>query len=191
MIDKKILTAAAAVEMIHQASLVHDAIADEKLSPMRINKSLLAGDYLLAGGWRLAVSADATMATQLAETIQQMAAGQALQLLKTYKADPYNEIYQTVITQKTAVLFAFCAQTGARLAGADIQKINACRDFGLNFGRGFQIIDDIEDGEFDKNHWPKARAEAKGYLRLAQKQAPAENLAGLPAYYLAKIAADI
>ncbi len=191
MIDKKILTAATAVEMIHQASLVHDAIADEKLSPVQINKYLLVGDYLLAGGWRLAASADAIMATQLAETIQQMAAGQALQLSKAYKADLNNEIYQTVITQKTAVLFAFCAQSGARLAGADIQEINAYRDFGLNFGLAFQILDDIQDGEFDANRRTQAQAEAEHYFQLAQKQASAKSLAGLPTYYLAKIAHDI
>jgi|GEM_PF-4850935 len=190
-IGDKALKMATAVELVHKASLLHDTLIDERLDAGDVRRYLLAGDYLLAAGLRLAASQDRHLAAEMALTIQQMAEGQAQQLSKAYVNDAADKIYQAVITQKTASLFAFSCRAGAKIAGFDNQRLKACERYGLNFGRAFQIIDDLIDGEFDTDRRPTALVEAKRYLRLAQKQALVENLAGLPGYYLTKIVPDI
>src|SRR5579862_1371128 len=68
--EEKVLAAAAGVELIHQASLAHDAITDDGLSETGLNLALLSGDRLMAVGFSLAAAADGWAVEQLAAAVQ-------------------------------------------------------------------------------------------------------------------------
>ncbi len=149
-----VATAAAAVELVHTATLVHDDINDH--SAMRRGQvavharwgrtfALLTGDYMFAKVYAMMaplgteankVMADAAVTLVEGETIQAKAAKAGVMDRETYKL---------VIERKTASLFIASAELGAILAGAD-EKTRAClREYGRYVGLTYQIVDDILD----------------------------------------------
>jgi|GEM_PF-37627 len=148
------LDLAAAVELLHTASLVHDDVVDEAAwrrgkEAARIcwgNKiSVLLGDYLFCRALsHLLLTAGRESLQQLFEVARQMCQGQVAELTEM-GPDLGEARYQEIIAAKTAALFRFCGEAGARCAGAMPETVTCFAEFGENFGLAFQLADDIQD----------------------------------------------
>ena len=146
---------AAVIEFIHTATLLHDDVVDE--SDLRRGRStanavwgnaasVLVGDFLYSRSFQLMVELErAEVMRILADTTNQIAEGEVLQLLHVRNPDTDEAAYLRVIERKTAVLFAAATRLGALLADADAATCDALHDFGLNLGYAFQIADDVLD----------------------------------------------
>ena len=146
---------AAVVEFIHTATLLHDDVVDE--SDLRRGRqtanavwgnaaSVLVGDFLYSRSFQLMVELDRPEVMRiLADTTNQIAEGEVLQLLHVRNPDTDEAAYLRVIERKTAVLFAAATRLGALLSGADAAVQQRLHDYGLNLGFAFQIADDVLD----------------------------------------------
>ena len=146
---------AAVVEFIHTATLLHDDVVDE--SDLRRGRktanavwgnaaSVLVGDFLYSRSFQLMVELDRMEVMRiLADTTNQIAEGEVLQLLHVRNPDTDEAAYLRVIERKTAVLFAAATRLGALLSGADATTCDALHEYGLNLGYAFQIADDVLD----------------------------------------------
>lgn len=146
---------AAVVEFIHTATLLHDDVVDE--SDLRRGRktanalwgnaaSVLVGDFLYSRSFQMMVEADDMRVMRLlADTTNQIAEGEVLQLLNVHNPDTDEAAYLRVIQRKTAVLFAAASRLGGLLAGVSAAQEQALADFGLNLGFAFQIADDVLD----------------------------------------------
>jgi octaprenyl-diphosphate synthase len=146
---------AAVVEFIHTATLLHDDVVDE--SDLRRGRrtanavwgnaaSVLVGDFLYSRSFQLMVELDRMEVMRiLADTTNQIAEGEVLQLLHVRNPDTDEAAYLRVIERKTAVLFAAATRLGALLAGADAKTCDALHEYGLQLGYAFQIADDVLD----------------------------------------------
>lgn len=152
--DKHILLASV-VEFIHTATLLHDDVVDnaelrrgqESSNAIWGNEaSVLIGDFLYSKSFSMAVKCDNIKILQtLSDATTDMAEGMVLELVKTSDIETGEEDYIHVIIDKTAVLIAAACQVGGILAGVDEEKEKALRDFGMNIGIAFQLMDDRMD----------------------------------------------
>src|SRR3989338_1359194 len=151
----KFYNLAAAIELIHSATLLHDDVVDDSKT-RRGNKtanaiwnnkvSILVGDYLFSVAFQLMVKSDnIKILDLLAKTSSIMADGEVLQLENSNNIAISQEKYFDIIFRKTAILFASATKTGALVSGAKTAEIKALQDFGKNLGMVFQIVDDILD----------------------------------------------
>jgi len=146
---------AAAVEFMHNATLLHDDVVDE--SDMRRGKpaarmiwgnkaSILVGDFLLGQAFMMMVeTGDIDSLGVLSAASAVMAEGEVFQLSKTGDLTTTPEDYAEVIRAKTAVLFQAACEVGAMAGGADAAGRKALADFGLELGNAFQLVDDALD----------------------------------------------
>jgi geranylgeranyl pyrophosphate synthase len=146
---------AAALEVLHTATLVHDDAIDH--SPLRrsrptINqlwsedKAILLGDYLLAQAEELvSETQDLRVVRLFARTIMTLAQGELGQAFTAFNLEQTREQYLARITAKTASLITLATQSGAILSRAPEDMTAALKDYGHNLGIAFQIIDDILD----------------------------------------------
>lgn len=147
--------AAAAAELIHMASLVHDDIIDNsdlRRKKPSVNKlwgrhfAVLSGDYLFArafgilSGNRLIRSMD-----YMVEAIENMCKGEILQAGNRFNLEISLDTYYEIITSKTAIFLKNCCKSGAAISGAVGEQVDAAGEFGLDLGLAFQIIDDVLD----------------------------------------------
>ena len=152
--DKTIQTAVA-LELLHNATLVHDDVVDS--SPTRrgekavhakwSNKvAVLVGDYMLA---RVINTIAEIRSTQILNIVSQLgsalSSGELLQLHANDSMWITEEQYFRIIDQKTAQLFACCAEAGAESCGATMRQTTALREYGKHLGICFQLKDDIFD----------------------------------------------
>jgi len=152
---KRMARAAASVEMLHLASLVHDDVIDSSefrrgLSSMHSafgNKiAVLAGDYMLAQSLIFVLEEeDRRIPQSLAKAASLLVAGEILEIDLARNTDISFEEYIRVIEGKTASLLVSCAKCGAILAGYNSEIVEESEKLGLHFGIAFQIIDDILD----------------------------------------------
>ena len=147
---------AAASELFHNATLLHDDVADKGterrghptiaalLGP---SAAVLVGDYWLARAVDLVVRTEHYgEAIQLySRTLTELAEGEMLQMEKASSADTSEEDYLRIIHCKTASLFCAAAETAALSVGASAAQSAAARAFADAFGIAFQIKDDILD----------------------------------------------
>lgn len=146
---------AAVVEFIHTATLLHDDVVDA--SDMRRGMdsanavwgneaSVLVGDFLYSRAFQMMVRAD-NMRIQgiFAEATNRIAEGEVLQLLNVHDPDTDETRYFDVIERKTAKLFEAAAEIGGVLAEADETQLAALREYGMQLGIAFQLIDDVLD----------------------------------------------
>jgi octaprenyl-diphosphate synthase len=146
---------AAAVELIHGATLLHDDVVDasalrrgEKTANViwGNKESVLVGDYLFAQAFELMVAAgDLKVLQSLSRASGVIAEGEVLQLATQKNLKATFEMYLAVVESKTAALFAAATQAGAIVAGADPRGEEALRSFGRNLGVAFQLVDDALD----------------------------------------------
>jgi octaprenyl-diphosphate synthase len=146
---------AAIIEFIHTSTLLHDDVVDE--SDLRRGRktanalwgnapSVLVGDFLYSRSFQLMVELDSMPVMQvLADTTNQIAEGEVLQLLHVHNPDTDEAAYLRVIERKTAVLFAAATRLGALQAGASAAVQQRMHEFGMNLGLAFQIADDVLD----------------------------------------------
>lgn len=147
--------AAALIELLHTATLVHDDVVDgafERRGFFSVNAlwknkiAVLIGDYLLSRGLLLAVDGKEFQLLRLvSNAVKDMSEGELLQIEKARRLDVDEKIYFEIIRQKTAVLIASCCACGAVSAGADEETIKKMWDFGEKTGIAFQLKDDLFD----------------------------------------------
>lgn len=146
---------AAAVELIHGATLLHDDVVDA--SDMRRGsqtanviwgnkESVLVGDFLFSRAFELMVAAENLNILQiLSNASGVIAEGEVLQLATQKNINATFEMYLAVVESKTAALFAAASRAGAVIAGASDQTEDALRRYGRNLGVAFQLVDDALD----------------------------------------------
>jgi geranylgeranyl pyrophosphate synthase len=151
---QSVVPMAAAIEMVHTATLVHDDINDHSLT--RRGKitvhahwgrtfALLAGDYLFTKVYELMAPYEAQYNIIMAAACTKLVEGETLQAAAAKAGDMDRETYKKIISRKTASLFEAGARMGAMLAGGDEQLIEALAAYAYNLGLTFQIVDDILD----------------------------------------------
>jgi geranylgeranyl pyrophosphate synthase len=150
-----LVTAAAGVELLHIASLVHDDTIDHAAvrrgkptlnSVMSVGGTILVGDFLFAQSAMLAArTGDVRVVGVFASTLGELCDGQLLELFDSHKLDQEIETYVRRIAGKTASLFAGAAEMGSVLGRAPESHIQQLREFASEVGLAFQIQDDIRD----------------------------------------------
>lgn len=158
---------ASVVEFIHTATLLHDDVVDSA-DLRRGNRSansvwgnqasVLVGDFLFAKSFSVMVGSESLKILQiLSDTTTQLAEGEILQLINTCDLEVDEQRYLQVVRDKTAILIAAACQVGGVLAGVDEQKELALREFGLEIGIAFQLMDDALDYVADQADFGKER----------------------------------
>ncbi|MEW2507863.1 polyprenyl synthetase family protein [Amycolatopsis sp. CA-161197] len=149
-----VLIAAAAVELVHLATLYHDDVMDEatmRRGAESVNArwdntvAILTGDFLFAHASRLVADLGTDAARIIAETFGELVTGQMRETVGPGPGDDPVEHYLTVIAQKTGSLIATSGRFGGMMSGAPEEYIQALRRFGDIIGTAFQISDDIID----------------------------------------------
>jgi len=159
-VDESTYRAAALVELLHTATLVHDDVVDDSdkrrglysIKALWKNRvAVLVGDFLLSRGLLLALRyKDYELLQVVSEAVRRMSEGELLQIEKARKLDINEETYFRIISDKTASLIASCTQCGATSANADPETRERMRLFGEKLGIAFQIRDDLFDyGQVD------------------------------------------
>jgi octaprenyl-diphosphate synthase len=148
-------TAAALIELLHTATLIHDDVVDEayerrgffSVNALWKSKiSVLVGDYLLSKGLLLAVDNNEYELLKIVSVaVKEMSEGELLQIQQSRKLKITEDIYYDIIRKKTAALIAACTACGAKSSGADDEMVEKMRLFGEYVGMAFQIKDDLLD----------------------------------------------
>jgi heptaprenyl diphosphate synthase len=187
-LDERVITGAAAIEMLHLATLVHDDVLDS--APIRRNQptvhttagnkaAIYLGDLILSR--YMEIMAEIAPSTDFlrgqASTVCEIVGGELLQESARHHAETTLDYYRKAIGGKTAALFRLACLTGVRLSAPSSQGANAqdpdpalletARAFGNHLGTAFQIMDDIAD--FDLAHdtgKPKLEDVADGIYTL-------------------------
>ena len=146
---------AAAVELLHIGTLVHDDVVDQAETRRGVvtvsklwghNIAVLVGDHLFAKSATLVCETDnIRVIKRFSETIMDLSSGQLNEHSMAYNLNQTKDGYLDCISLKTASLFEAACETGAILSGSDETIIKALKNFGRNIGIAFQIIDDILD----------------------------------------------
>ncbi len=148
-------TAAAFVEFIHTATLLHDDVVDE--SDMRRGKetanaafgnaaSVLVGDYIYTRSFQMMTELGSMKILKLmSDAVNIIAEGEVQQLMNCNDPSTTEELYMQVIYSKTARLFEAATQIGAILVDAPENIETAMQNYGKYLGTAFQLIDDVMD----------------------------------------------
>lgn len=154
-INESTYRAAALVELLHTATLVHDDVVDESLERRGFfsinaiwkNKiAVLVGDYLLSKGLLLSTSNnDFEHLHIISEAVKQMSEGELLQIEKSRNLNLDEKIYFEIIKNKTASLLSSACAVGAWSSSKNETISNKMKVFGEKVGIAFQIKDDLFD----------------------------------------------
>jgi geranylgeranyl pyrophosphate synthase len=152
---EKSIALAAAVEMLHTATLVHDDVVDNSLvrrgnptlnATWSQGATVLMGDYLFARAANLAAETENVRIISIfSDTLTVICSGELEQIFGRVGRAPTLDEYHRRIYAKTASLFAAGAETGAILGGLPESQVRALRDYGHYLGMAFQIMDDVLD----------------------------------------------
>lgn len=146
---------AAAIEFMHNATLLHDDVVDE--SDMRRGKpaarmiwgnqaSVLVGDFLLGQAFMMMVEAGSLEALDvLSRAAAVIAEGEVLQLSKIGDVSATEKDYSDIIGAKTAKLFEAATEVGGMAGGADESTRKSLARYGFELGLAFQLVDDVLD----------------------------------------------
>jgi len=147
--------AAALVELLHTATLVHDDVVDDaeerrgvfSINALWKNKiAVLMGDFLLSRGLLLSLDHDDySILHTLSDAVRRMSEGELLQIEKSRLLDIDEETYFRIISDKTASLISACTKSGAVSVSDDEALIERMDAFGETLGLAFQIRDDLFD----------------------------------------------
>src|SRR5437660_2265505 len=146
---------ATVMEFLHTATLVHDDIIDNaetRRNRPSINSrfgnqtAVLMGDWLYMSAFETSLQERSlTVLDILTAVTRKMTEGELLQLTLIGRADVSEEQYFDVLRRKTAYLFSACCEIGALLGGANLETQTRLRDYGMNLGVAFQLVDDLLD----------------------------------------------
>jgi len=173
-----VVSLAAAVELVHTATLVHDDINDHSLTrrgAITVHArwgrtfALLTGDYLFAKVYEMMAPYGAAYNKILADATVELVEGETLQAAAAKSGQMDRETYKRIIALKTASLFVAATRSGAMLAGADEETVEALGEYAYNLGLTFQIVDDILDivGDPEKMGKPVGADVAQGMGAVA------------------------
>jgi len=147
--------AAAIIEFIHTATLLHDDVVDaselrrgrETANALFGNEaSVLVGDFLYSRSFQMMVEMDSMRIMRiLADTTNTIAEGEVMQLLNVHDPETTEERYMDVIHSKTAKLFEAAARLGAVLGQRSDAEEAALAEYGMRLGTAFQLTDDLLD----------------------------------------------
>lgn len=156
---------AAAAELAHGATLLHDDVIDEgdvrrgRPTSRKIwsnGVSVLAGDFLLTRALDLACGAGVPGALEeLISVLRELVAGEALQLSLRGSIEATEAEYKRVCEGKTASLFRWAARSGARAGGGSARLADALGEYGWHVGIAFQLSDDALDFDADSSAFGK------------------------------------
>jgi octaprenyl-diphosphate synthase len=151
----ELIKAAAVVELVHLATLVHDDIMDgadvrrgrkTAVREFGPTPAVLLGDALFAHALHLATQFPTTeVCAAVSESTRRVCAGEIVQTLRRRSTDVTEGDYRRIIDLKTAELFRVSCFLGARLSGAEKAFVEAADSFGRHLGVAYQIYDDLAD----------------------------------------------
>jgi octaprenyl-diphosphate synthase len=177
---------AAAVELMHTASVVHDDINDHGV--MRRGRpsvnakwgrtfALLTGDFLFTAVYQL-MSPYGDLNRDLANAATALVEGETLQAWAVKNQEFTSENYIRIIALKTAALFQSAGSIGAKLANASEAVVDALAAYAYNIGLAFQIVDDILDVIGDEATLGKTAgidiAQGRGIVSVTDGENPAD-----------------
>lgn len=147
---------AAALELLHNATLMHDDVADSSSERRGLptvsallgpSGAVLVGDFWLSAAVQLVLEADSFqyVVKLFSNSLKDLAEGEMVQMEKASKADTDEKDYLRIITCKTATLFRTAGEVAAHSVNAPEDYAEAARRYGLSLGIAFQIKDDILD----------------------------------------------
>ncbi len=151
----ELIRLATAVELIHMASLIHDDVLDG--ATLRRNKpsinaklgddiSIVFGDYIYSKAFELIGKCrNPDVFECICQAIHMMCEGELIQVCQRGNLGLSKDNYITIVRKKTASLFAACCHCGTILGNHSQIIQTTLKEFGLNFGIAFQIIDDCRD----------------------------------------------
>lgn len=196
-LSEEILAPAAALEVFHTFTLIHDDMMDrsslrrgqetvwKKWSP---DTAILSGDVMCIDSYRRLAKAPAAVLPQVLELFSKTAAevceGQQYDMEFEHRTDVTMDEYMRMIGLKTGVLIACAAKMGALIAGAPADVCDALYQYGYSLGLAFQVADDYLDAYGDEKVFGKPIGgdilnEKKSWLtvRAAEIDAPALEMA--------------
>ncbi len=145
----------AAIELIHTATLLHDDVVDD--STLRRghktaniiwggDTSVLVGDFLYSRAFQIVVEQRHQEILDIfAKSTHFIAEGEIMQLVNRHNPDTTETFYFDIIQRKTAKLFEVASQLGALISTESRPEVTALRDYGMNLGMAYQLIDDALD----------------------------------------------
>ena len=154
-VDSRAVKVAAAIEILHAATLIHDDVIDHAYvrrglptanSMWSNNLAVLSGDYLFAKcSHVVAQLGDPALVRILARTVMRMVASETTQFSDIAYVERLEDEYYRKVQGKTASLLELCCDGGGLVGGASEEEQRALRTYGENLGVAFQIVDDILD----------------------------------------------
>jgi len=153
---EKVICLAASFELLHSASLIHDDIIDgdmQRRGERTLNSrfgnkvAVLAGDIVFSKAFSGFSSILPSEHVQEMTKLTERMCGSEITQIENRR--PSREIYFDIIRGKTAGFMAACCGLGAMLGGGTESEILMLREYGLNFGIAYQLVDDILDGDSD------------------------------------------
>ena len=162
---EKLVLMASAVELLHLATLIHDDTVDD--SSTRRGRatvsnvwghhvSVLFGDYVFATSATFVCDTEnMRIMRRFSETIMELASGELIEYFGAYDPHQARELYDDRIYRKTASLFCTAGESGAVLAGAPEDEVQAMRSYAYNIGMAFQVGDDLLDFQGDESSMGK------------------------------------
>lgn len=150
-----VLPIAAAVELIHTATIIHDDILDKSSRRRGVETvnarwgddvAIIAGDLIFSRAFGLvAAHEDKRVGEVISHACRRLAEGQVLENMHTGDIKMTEEVCLEVIERKTAALFEACTKCGAILGGGSEEEIKVLSRYGYLLGIGFQMTDDVLD----------------------------------------------
>ena len=154
-VNRKAIEGGAAVELLHNASLIHDDVVDEsreRRGRKTVNAlwdnhvAVLVGDYFTTTALNCAIETnDLKIIDSICRLGKKLSLGELDQIQNARSNLVSEEAYMQVIDRKTASLFVACAEIGCNAVGASEETLKKLTDFALLLGLCFQIRDDIFD----------------------------------------------
>jgi geranylgeranyl pyrophosphate synthase len=163
----RLVTLAAAVEMLHTATLVHDDLIDKSIlrrgfptlnAKWTTGATVLTGDYLFARAADLATQVQSLpLVSRFSGSLMTIVNGEITQLFRTASDNPRDDYFRRIFA-KTAALFEMAAEGPAMLSEVNEDEVLAMRTYGHNIGIAFQIVDDVLDFTADPKQIGKPTA---------------------------------
>lgn len=145
---------AAMVEMIHDATLLHDDVVDDGQTRRGVptvnhlwgnESAVLLGDFVLSRVFRMTAELDPPIGKVVAETAVRVCEGELRQVSQRHNWQLTEDEYISIISDKSAAFFSGCCRLGGLLAGAETAYVDALDRYGMCAGIAFQIVDDLLD----------------------------------------------
>ena len=155
---------AAMVEMIHDATLLHDDVMDDgqtRRGVPTVNRvwgnesAVLLGDFVLSRVFRMTAELEPEIGKVVAETAVRVCEGELRQVAQKQNWQLTEDEYISIITDKSAAFFGGCCRLGGLLAHAEASHVDALDRYGLYAGIAFQIVDDLLDIAGDETRMGK------------------------------------